>query len=118
MMALSGKALIGGLAVFWFLFGGADNAPADQKDARLPALFDQLKAAPDIAAATAIEARIWNIWLEANDPAIDTLMSEGNAALDAQKFGTALAKYNAIIGAAPGLRRGLEQAGDGLLHDG
>jgi tetratricopeptide (TPR) repeat protein len=97
MTALSGKALIGGLAAFWFLFGGASIAPADQKDARLPALFDQLKTAPDAGAAAAIEAQIWAIWLQANDPAIDTLMTEGNEAIDAQNFGTALEKFNAIV---------------------
>src|SRR4051812_31258846 len=90
MRPLSGKALIGGLAAFWFLVGGACGAPADQKDARLPALFDQLKAAPDIEAAAAVEAQIWAIWLQANDQAIDTLMTEGNEAMEAQKFGTAL----------------------------
>jgi tetratricopeptide (TPR) repeat protein len=106
MKALSGKALIGGVAAFWFLCGGADSVPADQKDARLPALFDQLKAAPDIAAAAAVEARIWDIWLEANDKAIDALMTEGNDAMEAQKFGTALAKFNAIIQQRPDFAEG------------
>jgi tetratricopeptide (TPR) repeat protein len=106
MRPLSGKALIGGVAAFWFLFGCADGAPADQKDARLPALFDQLKAAPDPEGAAAIEAKIWAIWLEADDKAIDTLMSEGNEAMEAQKFGTALAKFNAIIEQRPDFAEG------------
>lgn len=106
MKALSGKALIGGLAAFWFLFGGADSVPADQKDVRLPGLFDRLKAASDVEAAAAIEAQIWVIWLEANDPAIDTLMTEGNEAIDAQRFGTALAKFNAIVEQRPDFAEG------------
>ena len=106
MRPLSGKALIGGLAAFWFLFGGADGAPADQKDARLPALFDQLKAAPDSETAAAVEAQIWAIWLQANDQAIDALMTEGNEAMEAQKFGTALAKFNAIIEQRPDFAEG------------
>ena len=83
MTALSGKALIGGLAALWFLCGGAAIAPADQTDARLPGLFDRLKAAGDVEAAQAIEAQIWAIWLEAGDPKIDALMSEGNEAIEA-----------------------------------
>ena len=64
MKALSGKALIGGLAAFWLVFGGTGFGLAHQKDARLPALFDQLKAASNVAAAGEIEAKIWTIWLE------------------------------------------------------
>jgi tetratricopeptide (TPR) repeat protein len=106
MKALSGKVLIGGLAAFWFLGAGASIAPADQKDARLPALFDQLKAAPDVGAAAAIEAKIWTVWLETDDPAINKLMTEGNDAIEAQAFGTALAKFNAIIAQRPDFAEG------------
>ncbi len=106
MTPLSGKVLIGGVAAIWFLLAGAGTAAADQKDARLPPLFEQLKAAPDPAAALEIEAKIWNIWLEANDPAIDQLMTQGNAAMDTDKFGTALEKFNAIIAQKPDFAEG------------
>jgi tetratricopeptide (TPR) repeat protein len=106
MQALSGKALIGGLAAFWFLIAGATLAPADQKDARLPPLFDQLKAAATMEAAQAIEAKIWAIWLEANDPAIDQLMTEGSEAMGIQRFGMALEKFNAIIAQRPDFAEG------------
>ena len=106
MLETMGKALIGSLTVFCFLAGGAVSAPADQKDARLPALFDALKSAPSSAAAAAVEAKIWTIWLEANDPAIDTLMEEGSNAMTAQQFGTALEKFNAIIAQRPGFAEG------------
>ena len=101
----SGKALIGGLIAFCFLAGGI-SAPADQKDARLPALFDRLKSAPDPGEAAVVESQIWAIWLEANDPKIDTLMSEGSDAMSAQQFGTALEKFNAIIAARPDFAEG------------
>ena len=106
MRALSGKVLIGGLAAFWFLLGGAASAPADQKDARLPALFDALKAAPSSEEAATVEAEIWAIWLQANDPPIDQLMTEGSEAMSAQKFGTALEKFNAIIAQRPDFAEG------------
>ncbi len=106
MTSLSGKALIGGLTAFWFLFGGAAGAPADQKDARLPGLFDQLKAAPDMEAAAAVEAKIWDIWLKAGDPAIESLMTEGSEAMRVRQFGTALEKFNAIIAKRPDFAEG------------
>jgi tetratricopeptide (TPR) repeat protein len=106
MRPRSGKALIGGLAAFWFLCAGAGIPAADQKDARLPALFAALKAAPDPMAALQIEAKIWTIWLEANDPAIDRLMSEGSEAMGMQKFGTALEKFNAIVAQKPDFAEG------------
>jgi len=106
MRPLSGKVLIGGSAAFWFLLAGAGMVAADQKDARLPALFAQLKTAADPMAATEIEAKIWTIWLEANDPAIDKLMSEGSEAMGTQRFGTALEKFNAIIAQKPDFAEG------------
>jgi len=106
MRPLSGKALIGGMAAVWFLCASLGIAPADQKDARLPALFEALKAAPDPMAAVEIEAKIWAIWLEANDPAIDRLMSEGSEAMGIQKFGTALEKFNAIVEQRPDFAEG------------
>ena len=105
-MAHSGKALIGGLAAFWFLVAGAGSTPADQKDMRLPQLFDALKAAPSSEEAATVEAKIWAIWLEAHDPAIDKLMEEGSEAMAAQQFGTALAKFNAIIEQRPDFAEG------------
>jgi tetratricopeptide (TPR) repeat protein len=105
MQALSGKALIGGLTAFCFFVGGS-LCLADQKDMRLPPLFDALKAAPSPEDAEAIESKIWAIWLEANDPKIDQLMEEGSAAMTAQQFGTALEKFNAIIAERPDFAEG------------
>jgi len=100
-----GKVLIGGMAAFCLVFG-AVWAGADQQDARLPALFDQLKAAPTSEAAAAVEAKIWAIWLEADDPAIDTLMAEGSDAMRSEQFDTALDRFNAIVAQKPGFAEG------------
>jgi len=106
MQPLSGKALIGGLVAFCFSVAGGVSVPADQKDMRLPPLFDALKAAPSPEEAAATESRIWAIWLEANDPGIDTLMAEGSAAMTAQQFGTAMEKFNAIVAQRPDFAEG------------
>src|SRR3569623_650788 len=106
MRPLSGKALIGGVAAIWFLLAGAGLAAADQKDARLPDLFAQLKSAADPMKATGIEAKIWTIWLEANDPVIDQLMTEGSEAMVTAKFASALEMFNAIIARKPDFAEG------------
>ena len=106
MRPLSGKALIGGAAAIWILLAGAGLSVADQKDSRLPDLFAQLKAATDPMMATEIEAKIWSIWLEADDPAIDKLMSEGSEAMGIAKFGTALEKFNTVIAQKPDFAEG------------
>jgi tetratricopeptide (TPR) repeat protein len=106
MRSLSGKALIGGLIAFCFCVAGGVSVPADQKDLRLPKLFDALKAAPTGEAAAAVEEKIWAIWLAANDPAIDKLMTEGSEAMSAQQFGTAMTKFNAVIAQRPDFAEG------------
>ena len=106
MRPLSGKALIGGMAAIWFLLAGAGFAAADQKDARLPALFNDLRTAADPETAQIIEGKIWGIWLQANDPAIDQLMTEGSEAMGTARFGTALEKFNAIVAQKPDFAEG------------
>lgn len=106
MQARSRKALLGGAAAFWWMLGAAAGAAADQKDMRLPSLFEALKAAPTTEGAAAVEEKIWTIWLEADDPAIDALMADGSKAMSAQQYGTALEKFNAIIAARPDFAEG------------
>jgi tetratricopeptide (TPR) repeat protein len=81
-------------------------ARSDQKDARLPGLFNDLKKAPSGDAAAEIEAKIWGIWLQANDPAIDKLMTEGSDAMGTADFKTALNRFNSIIAKKPDFAEG------------
>jgi tetratricopeptide (TPR) repeat protein len=99
------RARATGLALLTVL-SGLSPAGADQKDARLPALFAALKQAATPEAAAAIEAKIWAIWLEAGDPELDRLMAEGSAAMDAQDFPTALARFDALIANRPDFAEG------------
>jgi len=106
-----GRALVGkpvmaaGLAALILILGGA-MAPADQKDARLPGLFDSLKKASSSDEAGAIEAKIWMIWLQANDPAIDKLMEQGSDAMSNQDYPAAMQSFNAIIEKMPDFAEG------------
>jgi tetratricopeptide (TPR) repeat protein len=84
----------------------APAAHADQKDPRLPVLFDQLKAAPDGDAAGAIEQQIWRIWVVAGDPEIDGLMSEGEREMTAAHYPQALQAFNRIVAKRPDFAEG------------
>src|SRR6185312_11099311 len=79
----------------------AGAAQADQKDARLPGLFDQLKAAPNSDAATEIEAKIWAIWVKSSDPEIDGLMAEGEREMGERHYPQALQAFNRMIEKRP-----------------
>jgi tetratricopeptide (TPR) repeat protein len=84
----------------------ASPAAADQTDKRLPELFNQLKQASSPEAASAVEAKIWDIWTEAGDPAIDKMMAEGAIAMTAADFQTALDLFSAVIEKKPNFAEG------------
>jgi tetratricopeptide (TPR) repeat protein len=84
----------------------ATPAAADQTDKRLPELFSQLKQASSPEAASAVEAKIWDIWIEAGDPVIDKMMAEGSMAMTAADFQTALDLFSAIIEKKPKFAEG------------
>lgn len=84
----------------------ADAAHADQKDPRLPALFDQLKSAPDADSATALEAKIWSIWVQSGDREIDGLMAEGEREMGERHYPQALQAFNRIVEKKPDFAEG------------
>jgi tetratricopeptide (TPR) repeat protein len=102
---LAGRAFVAGLAAT-ILIVGCVLAQADQKDTRLPGLFDALKKASSSDEAGAIEAKIWTIWLQANDPAIDKLMAQGSDAMSNQDYAAAMQSFNEIIEKKPDFAEG------------
>jgi len=87
-------------------FGLAAGAWADQKDQRLPALFDRLKGASSNDAARDLEGQIWDIWLEAGDPALDKLMARGTVAMQLGNYQAALAAFERIVKQRPDFAEG------------
>jgi tetratricopeptide (TPR) repeat protein len=79
---------------------------ADQTDPRLPALFQRLHDtdSPNIARLT--EFMIWQIWGETGEPDLDRLMKEGEAAMAAEDFATAEARFTAVIAIKPNFAEG------------
>jgi tetratricopeptide (TPR) repeat protein len=104
-LPLAGRACAAGLAAAILVFGGP-LAPADQKDTRLPGLFDSLKKASSGDEADAIEAKIWTIWMEADDPAIDKLMEQGSDAMSNEDYPAAMQSFNEIIEKKPDFAEG------------
>ncbi len=84
----------------------ASVALADQRDARLTALFAALLEAPDHGTAQALEAEIWSIWYEHDDDAIVLLMRQGRAAMARRDFSGALRSFDQVVMIAPGYAEG------------
>lgn len=78
----------------------APVARADQTDPRLDALFSQLRTA-DRAAASPVEAQIWQIWLGSAQPQVDAAVAEGIAAMNQGDQPTALAAFDRVVKLAP-----------------
>lgn len=79
---------------------------ADQTDPRLAPLFDQLKSASGPVEEQAIEDQIWEIWLEADDPAVQALMDEGVEEMNAGDYPAALEAFDQVVMMAPDFAEG------------
>jgi tetratricopeptide (TPR) repeat protein len=79
---------------------------ADQTDPRLPALFEQLKAAASDDEATVARAQIWKIWTAHTDPEINTLMLRGLHAMAEDEEDQAVAAFGEIIKREPDFAEG------------
>ena len=104
----------------------AGPVAADQDDPRLEGLFDRLQAAPNTRIAQAVEASIWQIWLQSDDEVIAMLMAQGVAAMSRQDMRAALGKFDQIVKIAPGFAEGWNKRAtvyyllgnfSGSLHD-
>jgi tetratricopeptide (TPR) repeat protein len=68
---------------------------------RLDFLFGALKAAPDVASAKDVEARIWAIWLQTPSDTAALLMARAKVAMVAQQTDVALKLLDTIIKLRP-----------------
>ena len=91
-----------GLA-FAVLLCTVDPAPvlADQRDGRLDSLFERLQETADPADAASLQQRIWQIWIESEDPASSQLMRRGMAAMASGDHDAALAVFSDLVEQAP-----------------
>src|SRR6478672_3453065 len=75
--------------------------PKADRTGGLDFLFGALKAAPDEASATHVEARIWALWMQTPSDTAALLMSRAKAAMDAQKVDVALKLLDAVVKLRP-----------------
>lgn len=92
-----------GAIVFGILAGPVH---ADQNDPRLDSLFGELLTTSDFSRAGTLTTEIWSIWVEAGDPGIDELMTDGMNALDVGDFKRALEAFDQVIGLKPEFAEG------------
>ena len=86
--------------------GPAERARADQDDPRLDGLFQRLQHTPDPAEGHALEQRIWRVWLESENAAVNRLMQQGVVALQGQHYATALQAFDRLVEQAPEFAEG------------
>ncbi|MCZ4282132.1 tetratricopeptide repeat protein [Kiloniella laminariae] len=70
---------------------------ADQKDSRLPSLFEKLQLASPGVESFLIEGKIWSIWLETEDGIIAEQMDGAGRATGKGDYEEALLGYTSII---------------------
>ena len=81
-------------------------AEADQKDPRLPELFQALAGAPSPELAQPVELRIWEIWFEHPDPVIVKLMDNAVRAMAVDDYATAERALDQVVKLAPDFAEG------------
>jgi tetratricopeptide (TPR) repeat protein len=82
------------------------GASADQHDPSLPKLFQFLKTTTSPDEAGAIEDRIWSVWAETGDPALDHLMLQSSDAMDHDDFQAALKDLDTVTATKPSFAEG------------
>jgi tetratricopeptide (TPR) repeat protein len=97
--------LAGLLAAGLWLGAGTAEAASPEDEARLDTLFAEL-AEPGREDWERIESDITRIWSRSGSPAMDLLLSRGNAAMEAEDLPTAIEYFSALIDHAPDFAEG------------
>jgi tetratricopeptide (TPR) repeat protein len=100
------SAICAAILAMLLVAGPGEPAGADQDDPRLDGLFGRLQHTPDPAEARALEQRIWGVWLESDDAAVNRLMQQGILALQGQHYATALQAFDRLVEQAPHFAEG------------
>lgn len=87
----------------------AASAMADQTDARLPGLFEQLADTGDHQEASSLESQIWLIWLESGREDVDELVGTGTSAMSAGRFDEAIDAFDKAVEIAPAFAEGFNK---------
>lgn len=104
------KTLVALVLAGWMACAGwACTAPlclADQKDSRLPELFEHLGQAQTLREALLLESAVWQIWGEIEDDDIAFLYRRGVEAMSADRPDDALGFFTEVTKRAPDFAEG------------
>jgi tetratricopeptide (TPR) repeat protein len=100
------SAICAAILAMLMIAGAGEPACADQDDPRLDGLFERLRHTPDPVEARALEQRIWGLWLETDDAAVNRLMQQGVLALQGQRYPVALQAFDRMVEQAPRFAEG------------
>lgn len=83
------------------MIAAASSGSADQEDPRLDELFVELGDSETRVSAATIEAEIWRIWREIDDPGSARLLRQGSNAMASRVFPVAITSFNRLIARTP-----------------
>lgn len=87
----------------------ADCPAAPDQTARLKALIEQVRAAPDERAAQRISLEMWDVWDDAPNEQAQALLNDGMMRRENQDFVGALAAFEKLIDYCPDYAEGYNQ---------
>ena len=93
------------LAIISFSFFSIVNA--QEREAKLNELFNQLKNNSDVSSAFEIELKIWNIWsTHPSQENLTQLLAKGSNLMSEQKFNKAYETFTIVVGVDPNWAEG------------
>lgn len=95
------RACLGLSLTVLLFFAWTASSLADQGDDQLDALFERLQDTRNPVDAATLQERIWQIWIEADDPASNQLMRQGMAAMAEGDHESALETFDDLVAEAP-----------------
>ncbi len=93
------------LFAFLGVLAGSGPVSADQTDARLDALFEQLRTG-EASDAETLAAEIDAIWTESQSDTVDVLIDRALESLEARRFDLAVALLDHAVGLSPNFAQG------------
>lgn len=85
---------------------GPHPAGADQSHPQLATLFDSLQQTTDPREARLVETRIWQLWLSADIPYVNELLTDGIQQMRRGEHDAALATFGTVIALDPDFAEG------------
>ena len=94
------------LFLVFILLLPAFSVSADQKDSRLDDLFRNLRNATGMKEASALENRIWQIWMQHHNQTIQDSLAEGVSAMRRENYSEALKHFGLLTRIEPEFAEG------------